>query len=169
MSQINLGYKNLLHSGEDFILHYSAYRFLCNARYSYYITDLAKGAMTIDDARRTAGVSYSFIPLVDYIHPGSLVYSLRVVCSNHIQKEEHHEQRPKPKEGFKETTCKNHERKKGGQKGKEKSEDEPWHLRSRIEDNSITFLTRSVPRDGEKDSCPHGPTLAGPVCFTSSL
>jgi hypothetical protein len=66
-------------------------------------------------------------------------------------KGKHHEQRSKPKKGFKETTGKNHERKKGGKKRKERSKDEPWGLQSRIKDNNITFLTHSVPRDGHKD------------------
>lgn len=48
---INRGYKNFLHSEQDFILHYCAYKFLCNGSYNYYITDLSKGAMLTKDAK----------------------------------------------------------------------------------------------------------------------
>ncbi|GEM_PF-3552059 len=56
--EIQQGYQNFLTSAEDFILHFCAYNFLCNQTFNYYITDLSKGAMTTDDARRTASQRY---------------------------------------------------------------------------------------------------------------
>lgn len=62
---IQQGYKNFLHSEEDFILHYCAYTFLCNGLYDYNITDLAKGAMPTEYAKRTARARYpEWLPLL---------------------------------------------------------------------------------------------------------
>jgi len=49
---IQQGYRNFPHSEEDFILHYCAYSYFCDNDFRYYITDISKGAMTTNDARR---------------------------------------------------------------------------------------------------------------------
>ena len=38
-------------SPEDFILHYTARRFLCSADETYHVTDISKGAMTVEKAQ----------------------------------------------------------------------------------------------------------------------
>jgi hypothetical protein len=45
------GFRNFMWSPEDFILHYSARRSLCSAGGTYHITDISKGAMTVEKAR----------------------------------------------------------------------------------------------------------------------
>lgn len=47
---LDLGFKNMAWSMEDFILHDSIQRFLLGPGQTYYITDVSKGAMTIDAA-----------------------------------------------------------------------------------------------------------------------
>jgi hypothetical protein len=42
---VDAGFLNFLYSEEDFILHYSAYSFLCDGNFHYMITDISKGAM----------------------------------------------------------------------------------------------------------------------------
>lgn len=49
-SRIAAGFRNFMWSLEDFILHYTARRFLCSAGGSYHITDISKGAMTVQKA-----------------------------------------------------------------------------------------------------------------------
>ena len=44
------GLKNFAWSFEDFMLHFCIREFLCQRRESYYLTDLAKGAMTVNAA-----------------------------------------------------------------------------------------------------------------------
>lgn len=53
LANVEKGHKNFLASQEDFILHYCAYKFLCEEKFSYQITDIAKGAMRTEDARDT--------------------------------------------------------------------------------------------------------------------
>jgi hypothetical protein len=49
-AKIAAGFRNFMWSPEDFILHYTARRFLCSAGETYHITDISKGAMTVDKA-----------------------------------------------------------------------------------------------------------------------
>lgn len=46
------GFKNFIWSPNDAVLHFCAYKYLCNESMDYYITDISKGAMTSDDARK---------------------------------------------------------------------------------------------------------------------
>jgi hypothetical protein len=48
--KIAAGFRNFMWSPEDFILHYAARRFLCSAGGTYHITDISKGAMTVERA-----------------------------------------------------------------------------------------------------------------------
>lgn len=43
---------NFSWSVEDFILHYCAREYLCHRRETYHITDLSKGSMPVEDAKR---------------------------------------------------------------------------------------------------------------------
>ena len=49
-SRVKEGFRNLLSSLEDFILHLCARRFPYSAVERYHITDLSKGAMLVDHA-----------------------------------------------------------------------------------------------------------------------
>jgi hypothetical protein len=49
-AKIAAGFRNFMWSPEDFILHYTARRFLCSAGETYHITDISKGAMTVEKA-----------------------------------------------------------------------------------------------------------------------
>lgn len=49
--KIAAGFRNFMWSPEDFILHYAARRSLCSAGGTYHITDISKGAMTVEKAR----------------------------------------------------------------------------------------------------------------------
>lgn len=49
-AKIAAGYRNFMWSPEDFILHYAARRFLCSVGATYHITDISKGAMTVEKA-----------------------------------------------------------------------------------------------------------------------
>ena len=51
-SKIKAGFRNFLSSLEDFVVHFCARRYLCEAEERYHITDLAKGAMLVDHAGR---------------------------------------------------------------------------------------------------------------------
>jgi len=51
-SKIKAGFRNFLSSLEDFIVHFCARRYLCDAEERYHITDLAKGAMLVEHAGR---------------------------------------------------------------------------------------------------------------------
>lgn len=51
-SRIEVGFRNFASSMEDFILHFCARRYLCEAQEHYHITDLSKGAMLVDRATR---------------------------------------------------------------------------------------------------------------------
>ena len=48
----NGGFKNFIWSSNDAVLHFCAYKYLCSESMNYYITDISKGAMTSDDARK---------------------------------------------------------------------------------------------------------------------
>jgi len=50
-SKIDAGFRNFMWSQEDFILHYAARRILCSAGQTYQITDISKGAMTVEKAQ----------------------------------------------------------------------------------------------------------------------
>jgi hypothetical protein len=64
---IKLGYRNFLHSEEDFVLHYCAYSYLCKNDFRYYITDVSKGAMTTKDARQFRECRYrEWLPLLKH-------------------------------------------------------------------------------------------------------
>lgn len=53
-----LRFKNFLYSMEDFILHFCVREYLCKNKYTYYITDISKGAMTTKEARRNPKKRY---------------------------------------------------------------------------------------------------------------
>jgi hypothetical protein len=60
------GFINFLDSEEDFIVHYCAYRYLCNSSFAYHITDISKGAMHTAVARRNRAARYKeWLPLLD--------------------------------------------------------------------------------------------------------
>jgi hypothetical protein len=48
--RVAAGFRNFMWSAEDFILHYAARRFLTPSGGSYHVTDVSKGAMTVDKA-----------------------------------------------------------------------------------------------------------------------
>ena len=49
-AKIAAGFRNFMWSPEDSILHYAARRSLCSAGETYHITDISKGAMTVEKA-----------------------------------------------------------------------------------------------------------------------
>src|SRR5687767_1320499 len=49
-AKIAAGFRNFMWSPEDFILHYAARRSLCSPGGTYHITDISKGAMTVEMA-----------------------------------------------------------------------------------------------------------------------
>src|SRR5581483_6448975 len=49
-AKIAAGFRNFMWSPEDFILHYAARRSLCSRAGTYHITDISKGAMTVENA-----------------------------------------------------------------------------------------------------------------------
>lgn len=48
--KVQEGFRNFLYSMEDFILHFCARRYLCDAGERYHITDFSKGAMLVTHA-----------------------------------------------------------------------------------------------------------------------
>ena len=50
--------RNFTWSVEDFIFHYSIRKYLCKNGETYHLTDLAKGGMDTEEAKRTATVRY---------------------------------------------------------------------------------------------------------------
>lgn len=46
-------YRNFTANKRDFIIHYSAYNYLGEKGFNYQMTDMAKGGIEIDDAKRT--------------------------------------------------------------------------------------------------------------------
>jgi hypothetical protein len=48
--KIAAGFRNFMWSTEDFILHYAVRRFLCSSGRTYHVTDISKGAMTVEKA-----------------------------------------------------------------------------------------------------------------------
>ncbi len=49
-SRIANGFRNFIYSLDDFILHYCATRYLCDANERYHVTDVSKGAMPVEHA-----------------------------------------------------------------------------------------------------------------------
>ncbi len=56
---IAAGLRNFMWSPEDFILHYTARRFLCAAGETYHVTDISKGAMTVKQAHVDRSARYA--------------------------------------------------------------------------------------------------------------
>jgi hypothetical protein len=56
--QIASGFKNFLFSIEDFILHFCIRTFLCREGQTYHLTDLSKGAMSVERAIRNKRERY---------------------------------------------------------------------------------------------------------------
>jgi len=49
-NEVERGARNFLSSMEDFILHHCARKYLCRDTETYHITDISKGAMTVESA-----------------------------------------------------------------------------------------------------------------------
>jgi hypothetical protein len=65
-SKVNRGFRNFVSSFEDFILHFCARRYLCLPGQRYHVTDLAKGAMLVSEARATRDERYErWFPLLE--------------------------------------------------------------------------------------------------------
>jgi len=86
--KIAAGFRNFMYSPEDFILHYAARRFLCSAGETYHITDISKGAMTVEKAHLDRSVRYArWAVLLDeelrlIAKPGAHIIGIgRDVCS----------------------------------------------------------------------------------------
>lgn len=63
---IKKGKRNFLSSEEDFILHYCAYKFLCEGGFSYHLTDISKGLLTSGEANRKRESRYrGWFPLLE--------------------------------------------------------------------------------------------------------
>jgi hypothetical protein len=50
-AKIAAGFRNFIRSPEDFILHHATRRYLCSVGETYHVTDISKGAMTVERAR----------------------------------------------------------------------------------------------------------------------
>lgn len=57
-NKVESGFRNFLYSMEDFILHYSTRRFLCQPGEGYHITDISKGAMLVEKANSSRNERY---------------------------------------------------------------------------------------------------------------
>jgi hypothetical protein len=58
-------YRNFIANKRDFILHYCAYHYLGAKGFNYQITDMAKGAIQINDAKKTQAERYRiWLPLL---------------------------------------------------------------------------------------------------------
>jgi len=86
--KIAAGFRNFMWSPEDFILHYAARRSLCSAGGTYHITDVSKGAMTVEKAHIDRRVHYArWAVLLDeelrlIARPGAHIIAIgRDVCS----------------------------------------------------------------------------------------
>ncbi|MDR7549436.1 MAG: hypothetical protein QN131_05770 [Armatimonadota bacterium] len=49
---VGRGFRNFLLSIYDFIMHYSIREFLCKSGETYHVTDISKGAMPVQDAKK---------------------------------------------------------------------------------------------------------------------
>ncbi len=58
-SKIDAGFRNFMWSLEDFVLHYAASAFLCDPGQTYHVTDVSKGAMTVDHANVDRDARYA--------------------------------------------------------------------------------------------------------------
>lgn len=57
--KIDAGFRNFIYSLEDFILHFCAGRYLCGEGQRYFVTDVSKGAMLVDQADRDRVARYN--------------------------------------------------------------------------------------------------------------
>jgi len=86
--KIAAGFRNFMWSPEDFILHYTARRFLCSVDETYHVTDISKGAMTVEKAHIDRRARYArWAVLLDkevrlIAKPGAHIIAIgRDVCS----------------------------------------------------------------------------------------
>jgi len=86
--KIAAGFRNFMWSPEDFILHYAARRSLCSAGGTYHVTDISKGAMTVEKAHIDRRARYArWAVLLDkevrlIAKPGAHIIAIgRNVCS----------------------------------------------------------------------------------------
>lgn len=50
--KVKQGFKDFMYSLDDFILHYCVMQYMCSDGLSYYVTNLAKGAMSVNEAKQ---------------------------------------------------------------------------------------------------------------------
>lgn len=91
-AKVASGFRNFLYSLEDFILHFCARRYLCDAGEQYHITDLSKGAMLVDHAGSDRVERYNRWHVLleeelDLIsRPGAGVIAVGKVVSEHLKR-----------------------------------------------------------------------------------
>ena len=62
---VDAGFRNFLKYEGDLILHYCAYKFLCDDSFDYHITDISKGAMKVRVAEKERELRYSrWLPIL---------------------------------------------------------------------------------------------------------
>jgi hypothetical protein len=89
-AKVEAGFRNFLYSMDDFILHFCINRYLCRAGERYHITDLSKGAMLVDDAKRDRSERYDrWFPLLkEELHlvarTGAVVFSVGRAVDDHL-------------------------------------------------------------------------------------
>ena len=64
--KVDKGFKNFAQTIEDFIFHHCIRNYLCEEGRTYYITDLSKGAMSVEDAKHGRTERYKrWLPLLE--------------------------------------------------------------------------------------------------------
>ena len=58
IQQVNDGFKNFLLSDKDLLLHFAIRQYLLKSRQLYHITDIAKGALLVKDAKKLRSKRY---------------------------------------------------------------------------------------------------------------
>jgi len=91
IARINAGFRNFLNSMEDFLLHFAAHNYLCKAGEEYHVTDLSKGAMLVEAAKRDREGRYDrwYPLLLDELRliarPGARFFAVGGAVAEHLE------------------------------------------------------------------------------------
>jgi hypothetical protein len=91
-AKVKAGFRNFVSSLEDFILHFCARHYLCEAEERYHVTDLAKGAMLVAQAGTARAERYDrwYAVLQEEIdlvsRPGVGIVAIGSPVAEHLQR-----------------------------------------------------------------------------------
>jgi hypothetical protein len=91
-SKVEAGFRNFLSSIEDFILHFCIQQYLCAPTQRYHITDLSKGAMSVERAgvARTQRYDRWYGLLVEELDlvatPGAGIFAVGNAVAQHLER-----------------------------------------------------------------------------------